>query len=123
MKEYMIDEKTGIHYTLHGDYYLPDFELPAQEPVGVWGQRHLQYLQQSHKGIYDGLLLSGKLNGYLIGLDRQADEMFRRLVAQLADRDNITEQLKATDQMEWVRRMNAARAAATEIVNSELIYR
>ena len=123
MKEYMIDEKTGIHYTLHGDYYLPDFELPAQEPVGVWGQRHLQYLQQSHRGIYDGLLLSGKLDGYLIGLDRQADEMFRRLVATLADRDNITEQLKATDQMEWVRRMNAARAAATEIVNSELIYR
>ena len=123
MKEYMIDEKTGIHYTLHGDYYLPDFELPAQEPVGVWGQRHLQYLQQSHKGIYDGLLLSGKLNGYLVGLDRQADEMFRRLVATLADRDNITEQLKATDQMEWVRRMNAAREAATEIVNSELIYR
>ena len=123
MKEYMIDEKTGIHYTLHGDYYLPDFELPAQEPVGVWGQRHLQYLQQSHRGIYDGLLLSGKRNGYLIGLDRQADEMFRRLVAKLADRDNITEQLKATDQMEWVRRMNAARAAATEIVNSELIYR
>ena len=123
MKEYMIDEKTGIHYTLHGDYYLPDFELPAQEPVGVWGQRHLQYLQQSHRGIYDGLLLSGKLNDYLVGLDRQADEMFRRLVATLADRDNITEQLKATDQMEWVRRMNAARAAATEIVNSELIYR
>ena len=123
MKEYMIDEKTGIHYTLHGDYYLPDFELPAQEPVGVWGQRHLQYLQQSHRGIYDGLLLSGKLNGYLVGLDRQADEMFCRLIAQLADRDNITEQLKATDQMEWVRRMNAARAAATEIVNNELIYR
>ena len=123
MKEYMIDEKTGIHYTLHGDYYLPDFELPAQEPVGVWGQRHLRYLQQSHRGIYDGLLLSGKLNGYLVGLDRQADEMFRHLIAQLADRDNITEQLKATDQMEWVRRMNAARAAATEIVNNELIYR
>ena len=123
MKEHLIDEKTGIHYTLHGDYYLPDFELPAQEPVGVWGQRHLQYLQQSHRGIYDGLLLSGKLNGYLVGLDRQADEMFRRLVATLADRDNITEQLKAADQMEWVRRMNAARSAATEIVNSELIYR
>ena len=123
MKEHLIDEKTGIHYTLHGDYYLPDFELPAQEPVGVWGQRHLQYLQQSHKGIYDGLLLSGKLNGYLVGLDRQADEMFCRLVATLADRDNITEQLKAADQMEWVWRMNAARAAATEIVNSELIYR
>ena len=123
MKEYIIDEKTGIHYTLHGDYYLLDFELPTQEPVGVWGQRHLRYLQQSHRGIYDGLLLSGKLNGYLVGLDHQADEMFRRLVAKLADRDNITEQLKATDQMEWVRRMNAARAAATEIVNSELIYR
>ena len=123
MKEHLIDEKTGIHYTLHGDYYLPDFELPAQEPVGVWGQRHLRYLQQSHRGIYTGLLLSGKLNGYLVELDRQADEMFCRLIAQLADRDNITEQLKATDQMEWVRRMNAARAAATEIVNNELIYR
>lgn len=122
MKEYMIDEKTGIHYTLHGDYYLPDFELPVQEPVGVWGQRHLQHLQQSHKGIYDGLLLSGKLNGYLVGLDRQADEMFRRLVAKLADRDNITEQLKATDQIEWVRQMNSVREIAMGIVNHEFIY-
>lgn len=122
MKQHIIDEKTGIPYTLHGDYYLPDLELPEQKPIGVWGQQHLQYLKQHRKAIYDNLLLSGKLNDYLADIDKQADEMFRRLVKQLAEKEAITEQLKVTDQMEWVRRMNAARAQATEIADSELIY-
>ena len=122
MKQHIIDEKTGIPYTLHGDYYLPDLELPEQKPVGIWGQQHLQYLKQHRKAIYDSLLLSGKLNDHLADIDKQADGMFRRLVKQLAEKEGITEQLKANDQMEWVRRMNAVRAQATEIVNGELIY-
>lgn len=122
MKQHIIDEKTGIPYTLRGDYYLPDLELPEQKPVGIWGQQHLQYLKQDRKAIYDSLLLSGKLNDYLADLDKQADEMFRRLIKQLAEKEGITEQLKAENQMEWVRRMNAVRAQAAEIVNSELIY-
>ena len=122
MKQHIIDEKTGIPYTLHGDYYLPDLELPEQKPVGIWGQQHLQYLKQHRKAIYDSLLLSGKLNDHLADIDKQADGMFRRLVKQLAEKEGITEQLKATDQTEWVRRMNAVRIQATEIVNKEIIY-
>ena len=123
MKKHITDEKTGISYTLHGDYYLPDLELPEQKPVGIWGQQHLQYLKKRRKEVYDSLLLSGKLNDHLADIDKQADEMFRRLVKQLAEKEAITEQLKAADQMEWVRRMNAVQATATEIVNGELIYR
>ena len=122
MKQHIIDEKTGIPYTLHGDYYLPNLELPEQKPIGVWGQQHLQYLKQHRRAIYDSLFLAGKLNDYLADLDKQANEMFRRLVKQLAEKEAITEQLKAENQMEWVRRMNAARAQAAEIVNGELIY-
>ena len=121
MKQHIIDEKTGIPYTLHGDYYLPDLELPEQKPVGFWGQQHLQYLKQHRRAIYDGLFLAGKLNDHLADIDKQANGMFRRLVKQLAEKEGITEQLKAADQMEWVRRMNVVRAQATEIVDSELI--
>ena len=122
MKKHITDEKTGISYTLHGDYYLPDFELSAQEPVGVWGQQHLQYLKQHRKAVYNSLFLAGKLNDYLADIDKQADEMFQQLVKQLADRDGVTEQLKANDQMEWVRRMNAVRVQSAEIVNKKIIY-
>ena len=122
MKQHIIDEKTGIPYTLHGDYYLPDLELPEQKPVGFWGQQHLQYLKQHRRAVYDSLFLAGKLNDHLADLDKQADEMFRRLVKQLAEKEAITEQLKAENQMEWVRRMNAVRETATEIVNNDLIY-
>ena len=122
MKQHIIDEKTGIPYTLHGDYYLPDLELPEQKPVGVWGQKHLQYLKQHRRAVYDSLLLAGKLNDYLADIDKQAVEMLQQLIKQLAEKEAITEQLKAADQMEWVRRMNAVRAQAAEIVNSELIY-
>lgn len=124
MKKHITDEKTGISYTLHGDYYLPDLELLAQEekPIGIWGQRHLRYIREHRKALYTGLLLDGKLNGYLADLNDQAEDMFFRPVKELADKEGVTETLKATGQMEWVRRMNVVRETATEIVNNDLIY-
>lgn len=124
MKKHIKDEKTGISYTLHGDYYLPDLELPAQEekPIGIWGQRHLRYIQKHRKALYTGLFLDGKLTCYLADLNDQAEDMFFRLVNELAEKEGITEALKAENQMLWVQRMNAVRETATEIVNNELIY-
>ncbi len=124
MKRHFTDEKTGISYTLQGDYYLPDFELPAEEqqPIGVWGQRHLRYIKQHRKAFYTNLLTSGKLNSYLADIDRQAEEMFSRLVKEYAEKENVTEQLKADSQMVWVGRMNNIRSRVIEIVNTELIY-
>ena len=125
MKKHITDEKTGISYTLHGDYYLPDLELPAQEeehPIGIWGQRHLRYIREHRKALYTGLLLDGKLNGYLADLNEQAEDMFFRLVKELAEKEGITETLKAENQMLWVQRMNAVRETVTEIVNNDLIY-
>ena len=124
MEKHITDEKTGISYTLHGDYYLPDLALPAEEerPIGIWGQRHLRYIQQHQKGLYTGLALSGKLNEYLANLNEQAEDMFLRLIDEMAEKDGITETLKAEDQMLWVQGMNAARETAMEIVNHDLIY-
>lgn len=124
MKKHMTDEKTGISYTLHGDYYLPDLELPAQEEksIGIWGQRHLRYIREHRKALYTGLFLDGKFNSYLADLNEQAEDMFFRLVNELAEKECITETLKAGNQMLWVQRMNAIRETATEIVNNELIY-
>lgn len=124
MKRHFTDEKTGISYTLQGDYYLPDFELPAEEqqPIGVWGQRHLRYIKQHRKAFYTNLLTSGKLNSYLADIDRQAEEMFSLLVKEYAEKEDVTEQLKADSQMVWVGRMNNIRSRVIEIVNSELIY-
>ena len=114
----------GGTYRQVGGYLLPDFKEPQNEKtIDVWGQRHYNYLRKTNNLLLTQLLFSGKLNDCLADINCQANEMFSQLVNQLADRDGITETLKATDQMEWVRRMNAARAAATEIVNSELIYR
>jgi hypothetical protein len=123
MKQHFTDERTGIGYTLQGDYYLPDLALPAEEQteVGLWGQRHLRYIKQHRKVLYTNLLTSGKLNGYLADLDKQAEDMFFRLVKQMAEREGATEQLKAENQMEWVGRMNNIRSRATEIVNNDLI--
>ena len=117
-------EQMGGTYTLQGDYYLPNLTLPAEEnkPIGIWGQRHLRYLKQCHKVLYTNLLTSGKLNGYLADIDRQAAELFFRLVKQMAVREGVTEQLKADNQMEWVGAMNSIRDRATEIVNTELIF-
>ena len=124
MKQHFTDEKTGIRYTLQGDYYLPDLALPAEEqqPIGIWGQRHLRYLKQNRRVLYANLLTSGKLNSYLPDINRQAEEMFSRLVKQIAEREGLTEQLKVDDQMAWVGRMNNIRSRATEVVNTDFIY-
>lgn len=117
-------EETGGTYTLQGDYYFPNLTLPAEEnrPIGIWGQRHARYLKQHYKVRYYNLLTSGKLNGYLADVDEQAEDLFFRLVKQIAEREGVTEQLKAENQMEWVGRMNNIRSRAAEIVNAELIY-
>lgn len=124
MKKHFTDERTGISYTLQGDYYLPDLKLPAEEqqPIGVWGQRHLRYIKQHRKAFYTNLMTSGKLNSYLADIDRQAEEMFFRLVKELAEKEDVTEQLKANNQMEWVARMNNIRSRTTEVVNTDFIY-
>ena len=120
-----IFEKQGGTYTQAGNYMLPDL-LPAEEEkranIGVWGMRHKRYLKQNHKVRYYNLLTSGKLNSYLADIEKQAEEMFFRLVNDLAEKENVTEELKATDMMLWVRNMNNIRNRATEKVNAELIY-
>ena len=124
MKKRIYNEQTGISYTLQGDYYLPDLALPEQEdkPIGLWGQRHLKYIKQHRKVLYINLLTSGKLNGYLADLDKQAEDMFFRLVKEMAEREGVTEQLKADNQMEWVARMNNIRSRVVEIISTDLIY-
>ncbi len=123
MEKYITDERTGLKYELVGDYYLiaGEDEPEEDQPIGVWGQRHLRHLKRHHKVIYANLLTSSKLPEYLADIDRQAVEMFERLVKQLAAMECVTEQLKAADQMEWVRRMNSIRNRAVEIVNTKLI--
>lgn len=124
MKQHYIDERTGISYTLQGDYYLPNFILPVEENkfIGIWGQRHARYLKQYRKVHYYYLLTSGKLNSYLAEINVQAEDMFLRLVNQIAEREGVIEQLKAENQMAWVGRMNNIRSRAAEIVNNNLIY-
>ena len=119
-----IFEEMGGTYTQVGDYLLPDLKLPEEEqqPIGVWGQRHRRYLKEHRRASYAALLTSGKLNGYLADIDRQAEEMFLRLVKQMAEAEGVTEQLKADNQMEWVGRMNNIRNRAMEIVNSPHVY-
>ena len=124
MEKRIYNEKNGIRYTLQGDYYLPDLKLPDEEnkPIGLWGQRHARHLKQNHKVLYMNLLTGGKLSSYLADIDKQAEDMFFRLVKQMAKREGVTEQLKADNQMQWVARMNNIRSRATEIVNNEIIY-
>lgn len=124
MEKYKFDENNGLWYELQGDYYLPCLKLLEEEQayIGIWGQRHLRYLKKHHRVRYANLLTSGKLNGYLVDIDRQAEEMFERLVKQMAEREGVTEQLKAANSMEWVRKLNSIRNRAVEITNSELIY-
>ena len=120
-----IFEEMGGTYVRHGDYDLPCLSLPAEKennPIGVWGQRHLRYLKQRRKVLYTNLLTSDKLNSYLADIDEQAEEMFSRLVKQLAEKENVTEKLKAENQMEWVRKMNNIRNKAMETVNTEMIF-
>lgn len=117
-------EQMGGTYTQVGDYLLPNLILPEQQdqPIGIWGQRHARYLKQHHKIIYMNLLTSGKLNNYLVDIDNQAENLFLQLVKQLAESEDITEELKAKDQMEWVRQMNNIYNRAREVVNSKLIF-
>ena len=123
MEKYITDERTGLKYELVGDYYfIAGDEEPEERPIGIWGQRHLRYLKQHHKTVYAELLTSGKLNSYLADLDEQAEDMFFRLVKELAEKEGITEALKADNQMLWVQRMNAVRAIATEIIYETLIH-
>ena len=124
MEKYIYDEKNGLWYELHVDYYLPCLTLPVEEerPIGIWGQRHLRYFRQHRKALYAELLTSGKLRGYLADLNEQAEIMFLELVKQMTVREGVTEQLKAQDQMLWVQRMNNIRDRAMEIMNHELIY-
>ena len=116
--------KSGGTYTMQGDYRLPNLTLPAEEerPIGVWGQRRLNYLKHHRKVLYYNLLTSGKLHSHLADTEEQAQTLFSRLVKEYAEKEGVTEQLKATDQMAWVRRMNNIRSRVIEVVSKELIY-
>lgn len=120
-----IFEKTGGTYTQVGDYYLPDLKLPEEEKqanIGVWGMRHKRFLKENHRVLYANLMTSGKLVTYLDDIEQQATDMFLRLVKEFAEKEYVTEELKAADQMLWVQKMNNIRNRATELVNAELIY-
>lgn len=118
-----IFEQSGGVYTMQGDYRFPNLTLPAEEerPIGIYGQRRLRYLKQYHKVLYYNLLTSGKLHSHLADIEEQAQALFSRLVKEYTKKEGITEQLKATDQMAWVRKMNNIRERATEVVNSEVV--
>ncbi len=125
MDKYIYDESNGLWYELQEDYYIPCLTLPTEKehkPIGLCGQRHKRYLQKHKREVYTTLLVNGKLNSYLADIDEQATTMMFRLIEQMADKEGITEQLKAADQMAWVGAMNNIRNRATEIVNAELIY-
>ena len=118
------DENNGLWYAKQGDYYLPELALPLEEEklIGIWEQRYLWYLKENKQLIYLNLLTSGRLNEYLTSVDEQAEDMFFRLVKQYADRQGVTEQLKAENQLLWVQRMNNIRACVREVVEREIIY-
>ena len=124
MEKYIYDKNNGLWYELQGDYYIPCLTVPDQEerPIGIWGERHLRYVKTERKALYTELLTSGRLNTYLADINEQATEQMLLLTKQMAERESVTEQLKAQNQMLWVRRMNNIRDRAMEIVNHELIY-
>lgn len=124
MEKVIYDEKNGLWYELQGDYYIPCLKVPEQEekPIGIWGQRRLQYLKQYRKILYTNLFISDKLNEHLTDINEQAEDMYSQLIKQIAEREGVTEQLKANDQIAWVGRMNNIRHRATEIINTELIF-
>ncbi len=124
MDKYIFDESNGLWYERQGDYYIPCLTLPAEEeqPIGLWGQRHLRYIKEYRKARYTSLLLSGRLNSYLADIDQQAQEMLDTTIEQIARVQGITEALKATDQMAWVGKMNNIRASVMEMVDKEIIY-
>ena len=124
MEKYITDERTGLQYELVGDYYLiaGDDDLEDDRPIGIWGQRRLQYIKQYRKSLYIELKMSGKLNSYLADINDEAEEMFLRLVKQLAELQGITEKLKAIDQMAWVGAMENIRNSAIETIYNDIIY-
>ena len=123
MKKQIYDEKNGLSYTLHGDYYLPDLELNEEEPVyGKYGIMRKQFLKEHRSAKYQYLVLTGKLMEYLNQVDKEAREKVEMLVEQMAERWGVTEELKTQNQMEWVRRMNNIKANAEEIVYKNIIF-
>ncbi len=124
MDKYIYDDKNGLWYELQGDYYIPCLTLLAEkeQPIGLWGQRHLRYLKEYRKVTYINLLTSGRLNTYLAEIDKQAQERFERLTEQMKRAQGITEQLKKENALEWVQRMNNIWACAREIVEKEIIF-
>ena len=124
MKGTFTDSKTGIRYELQGDYYLPCLKLPESDnrPIGIWGQRRRRYLKDHHRILYYNLLTNGKLHTHLADVNEEAEEMFTRLVKQLSEKNGVTEQLKAENQMLWVQKMNNIQNGAAEVVNNNLIY-
>ena len=126
MEKYITDERTGLQYELVGDYYLiaGDDELwEEQKPIGIWGKQHHEFIRHNKRITLSSLQISGKINGYLAVIDRQAEEMFERLIKQMASAEGITERLKSDSQMVWVSKMNNIRNRATEIINTELIFK
>lgn len=125
MDKYIYDKSNGLWYELQGDYYIPCLTLPAEKenkPIGLWGQRHKRYLQEHKRAVYTTLLTSGRLNTYLAEIDRQAEDMFFRLVEQMKQAQGIMEHLKEENALEWVQRMNNIQACVREIVEKEIIY-
>ena len=124
MEKYIYNEQNGLWYELQGDYYIPCLVLDEEDtqPIGMWGRKHLRYIKEHRPVLHTTLLLSGKLNSHLAQIDNQATEMFDRLVKQLAEKEDVTEQLKVQDQMAWVCAMNNIRNRAEEIVNAKIIY-
>lgn len=125
MEKYIYDESNGLWYELQGDYYIPCLKLSDEEKVeiGIWGQRHLEYIKHHRKSFYTALVLDCKLNRYLAGINKQAEEMFDTLISKYKTAEGITEQLKANNQMEWVGRMKNIRNKVTEIISNDLIFR
>ena len=119
-----IFEELGGKYERQGDYLIPCIALPTEEeqPIGIWGQRHLDYLKQYRRVTYTNLLTSGRLNTYLADIDRQAQERFERLIEGMKQAQGITERLKEENALEWVQHLNNIRACAREIVNEEIIF-
>ena len=123
MKKHIYDENNGLHYTLVGNYYVPDLKLPEENrPIGHYGRLHREYLKQEHPARYSSLILTGKLWTYLADLNEQAEERLDLIIEQMKAAEEVTEELKARNQLEWVGRMNNIRSRAEEIINSELIY-
>ena len=123
MDPYVFEQSNGLWYERRGDYYFPCLTAEEATPVGVWGQRHLRYIKQNRRALYLELKTNGRLNAYLADIDQQAETMLDHLMTQMAEREGVTETIKAQDQMAWVQQMNGIRHRAEEIVQQELIFR